>query len=116
MMEITTLVPDKDILNELGRRLKRLRKQRSLSQDELAKTAGIGVATLRRIEDGSDSQLGSWIKLMKALGLLNAIDALLPEHFNSPMVEAAQLNYAARRKKSSTTSNLGESLWGDEKP
>lgn len=116
MMEISTLIPDKDILNELGRRLQQLRKQRALSQDELAEAAGIGVATLRRIEDGSDSQLGSWIKLMKALQLLSAIDALLPEHFNSPMAEAAQLNYATRRKKSSTPSNLSESLWGDEKP
>ncbi len=110
MMEINVLIPDKDILQELGRRLKQLRKQRGLNQDELATAAGMGVATLRRIEDGSDSQLGSWIKLMKALQLLHGLDALMPENFNSPMAEAAQLGKAIRKKKPA------EPLWGDEKP
>jgi len=99
MMKITTLVPDKEILSELGSRLKKLRKQRKLNQDELAMAAGIGVATLRRIEDGQDSQLGSWIKLMKALDLLDPIDALLPENFRSPMAEAAKLGKAIKRRE-----------------
>lgn len=112
MMEITTLVPDKDILQELGRRLKKLRKQRGLNQDELATAAGIGVATLRRIEDGQDSQLGSWVKLMKALQRLEGVDGLLPENFRSPMAEAAELGKAIRPKKAKE----GAPLWGDEKP
>lgn len=109
-MEINTLVPDKEILHELGRRLKKLRKQRKLNQDELATAAGIGVATLRRIEDGQDSQLGSWIKLMKALDMIEAIDGLLPENYKSPMAEAAELGKAIRRKKPADD----ESLWRDE--
>jgi transcriptional regulator with XRE-family HTH domain len=112
MMEITPLVPDKDILSELGRRLKKLRKQRQLNQDELATAAGIGVATLRRIEDGQDSQIGSWIKLLKALQRLDGIDGLLPENFKSPMAEAADLGKAIRPKKTPA----GAPLWGDEKP
>lgn len=132
-MEITTLVPDKEILNELGRRLKKLRKQRKLNQDELALAAGIGVATLRRIEDGQDSQLGSWIKLMKALDLLDAIDSLLPENFRSPMAEAAKLGKAIKRYKvpaapasgpagqgtQAISEGAGDaqqtSIWGDER-
>lgn len=110
MMDITELTPDRDALKELGRRLKQVRKQRGLNQEELAEAAGMGVATLRRIEDGSDSQLGSWIKLMKALHMLSAIDALLPESFTSPMAEAARLGKAIRRKKPAGD----ESLWGDE--
>jgi len=133
MMEITTLIPDKEILQELGRRLKKLRKQRRLNQDQLAEAAGIGVATLRRIEDGQDSQLGSWIKLMKALQLLDAIDGLLPENFRSPMAEAAKLGKAIKRHKipaaaasssadqratgvSEGASDAKEtSIWGDER-
>lgn len=130
MMDITTLVPDKEILKELGRRLKKLRKQRKLNQDELATAAGIGVATLRRIEDGQDSQLGSWIKLMKALDLLDAIDSLLPANLSSPMAEAAKLGKAIKRHKvPAATGVVGEKasgvrdgpsstgktgLWGDE--
>lgn len=131
MMEIKALVPDKDILDELGRRLKKLRKQRGLNQDELAAAAGIGVATLRRIEDGQDSQLGSWVKLMKALDLLHAIDTLLPENLNSPMAEAAKLGKAIKLHKAPAATgpaaegvtgvrdgdSVGGSsgLWGDER-
>ncbi len=111
-MDIIELTPDREVLRELGRRLKQVRKQRGLNQQELAEAAGMGVATLRRIEDGSDSQLGSWIKLMKALQMLSAIDGLLPENFTSPMAEAARLGKAIRKTKTADDAPL----WGDEQP
>lgn len=108
-MNIDHLSPDKEILNELGARLARVRKQQGFTQDRLAEEAGLGVATLRRIEDGQDSQLGSWLKLLKALHMTAAIDQLLPENFNSPMSEAKRQR--GRRKKSDASHG-----WGDEKP
>jgi transcriptional regulator with XRE-family HTH domain len=93
-MKITHLTPETAILKELGRRLARVRKARGFSQDRLAGEAGIGVATLRRIEGGQDSQLESWLKILKALDMAPSVDALLPEDLKSPLAEAraAQLN------------------------
>jgi len=68
-MNINKLTPDTVILAELGARLARLRKQRGYSQQKLATEAGLGVATLRRIESGDGSQLDSWLKLLKALNM-----------------------------------------------
>ncbi|RBP51244.1 helix-turn-helix domain-containing protein [Arenicella xantha] len=107
-MKISHLSPDKLIQQELGARLQKIRKQYDYTQTQLAEAAGIGVATLRRIEDGKDSQLSSWIKLMKALEMSNAIDQLLPESFNSPMAEALS------RKRRSRASDSPSPIWRDE--
>lgn len=110
-MKIDQLTPEAEALRELGERLARVRKQQGFSQSDLAGDAGIGVATLRRIEGGQDSQLDTWMKLLKALGMADAIDALLPENFNSPMAEAI-----ARSDKRRKPSPSGGIKWGDEIP
>ena len=109
-MIITEFIPESDILKELAKRLAKIRKAHGYSQTELAKEAGIGVATLRRIEAGQDSQLETWLKILKALGMAHAIDALLPQTFNSPMAEALA-GKSRKRAKSSRSSGI---VWGDE--
>lgn len=108
-MRIEKLTTDAETLRELGRRLARLRKERRLAQDELAQSAGIGVATLRRIESGQDAQLGTWVKLLKALEMTAAIDGLVPERYESPMAEVRR---TARRSPGRSAD--GRVHWGDE--
>ncbi len=110
MSKITKLTPETDILSEFAQRLARIRKAQGYSQVALAKEAGIGVATLRRIEAGQDSQLETWLKLLKALDMAPAIDALLPETFDSPMAEAL----AGKSRKRSKPSPSSGIVWGDE--
>lgn len=107
-MKINNLTPDSIILKELGERLAKHRKQRCFSQDDLAEEAGLGVATLRRMEAGDGSQMESWLKLLKALQMMSAIDRFLPETAESPM---AQAKSQASRKQGGTTSGK---RWGDE--
>lgn len=108
IMKIDQLTPEAEMLNELGRRLAQIRKQQDYTQDQLAEEAGIGIATLRRVEGGQDSQLETWLKILKALGLTYAIDVLLPENYASPMAEAKAASGRKRRKPSSGL------VWGDE--
>jgi len=110
-MKIQSLTPESQILEELGRRLARVRKQRRLKQSVLAEEAGIGVATLRRIEAGHDSQMESWLKILKALGMIASIDALLPENFDSPMTEALSGRKRRRTRDKADT----QPRWGDQK-
>lgn len=112
-MRIDPLSPHRAILAELGQRLTRVRKSRRLSQQALSEQAGVGVATLRRIEDGSDAQLGSWLKILKALGMESSIDSLLPETFRSPVAEVLS---AKRRKRRRDQPLCGDFTWGDERP
>ncbi len=110
-MKIDFLTPNSVILQELGERLARIRKQQGLSQTRLAEEAGLGVATVRRMEAGQDGQMESWLKILKSLKMAAAIDALLPENYNSPMAEV--LSGSKRRKKNEASDGLAKK-WGDQ--
>ncbi|MBL8896564.1 MAG: helix-turn-helix domain-containing protein [Planctomycetes bacterium] len=118
-MKIDSLLPTAEVLRELGRRLAHVRKQQGLSQEDLARAAGVGIATLRRLEDGKDGKLGSWLRLLMALGMAGAIEGLLPEELRSPLAEvrgqrgrrsAAAKAPIARAEEASSTGFV----WGDE--
>ncbi len=110
-MQIDKLTPNNAILTELGERLARVRKRQGQSQEALAGEAGLGVATLRRIEDGGDGKLGSWLKILKALDLEAGIEALLPAIFQSPMEEAL----ANKKRSGGGRKPSGPKfVWGDE--
>lgn len=109
LMKIDELSPETEILRELGKRLARVRKQQGFAQEQLATMAGLGVATLRRIEGGQDGHMESWLKLLKALKMTQSIDALLPENFNSPMADVL----ATKRRRSRKPADSGK-VWGDE--
>ncbi len=111
-MKIQNLTPLDSALAELGRRLALARKTRGMSQQELADAAGIGVATLRRIEGGNDSQLGSWIKALGALDLIDAVDQLLPEEIRSPM---ADVKAASKRRRAGEPEEPTDP-WGGQAP
>lgn len=108
-MGIDELTPEHEALKTLGRRLAQVRKRQGLSQTRLAEEAGLGVATLRRIEAGQDSQMGSWIKLLKTLHMSASLDALVPASFQSPMAEALASRKGWRRKP-----KAAGLTWGDE--
>lgn len=110
-MKIDSLTPKSTAIEELGKRLARARKQQGFTQAQLAREAGLGIATLRRIEDGRDAQLGSWYKLLKALNMVSTIDALVPETFNSPMSEVK--SHQKRSSKPRKAEHIA--IWGDER-
>ena len=109
-MKIDYLTPEDAALVEMGRRLARVRKQQGFSQIRLAEEAGVGVATLRRIESGQDGQMGSWLKLLKGLRMTAAIDTLLPETFDSPMAEVL---FGAKKNQKARVAEPGI-RWGDQ--
>ncbi|MCH8264002.1 MAG: helix-turn-helix domain-containing protein [Proteobacteria bacterium] len=91
-MKITDITPNSAALKELGRRLALLRKRQGFTQARIAGAAGLGIATVNRIEAGQDAQFSSWLKLFKVLGIASALDVLLPEEVLSPMAEAMKQN------------------------
>lgn len=57
-------------LQDLGKEVARLRKDRGMTQTSLAKLAGLGQSTLARLETGGVAEFGSrkLLRLLEALG------------------------------------------------
>lgn len=73
------------MLDELGERLRNTRLNRDQSQAELADRAGVSVETVRKLEDGRNVSLTTLVKVLRALGRLDAFDGLIPEPGLSPI-------------------------------
>lgn len=99
-MPLTGTTPDPAALAELGRRLARQRLDRNLSQDDLAREAGVSKRTLHRMEHGHSAQMTNWIRVLRALDLLENLERFLPAPAPSPM---QQLKLQGRLRRRATS-------------
>lgn len=97
-MAITNVLADESVLRELGERLAAARVARDLTQAELAAEAGVSKRTLERLESGQvATQLSGFIRVCRALGLLDRFDALIPAATISPLVELQKRSQRRQR-------------------
>ncbi len=94
---------DAAVVDELGRRLRQMRLEQNLTQQDLAKEAGVSVATVRNLEDGKRTQLMTLIRVLRTLGLLSGMDQLVPVQRPSP-IELLRLRGRERQRASSPRS------------
>jgi transcriptional regulator with XRE-family HTH domain len=119
-MKIDEHIADEAVLAELGARLERTRLERNLTQRELAVQAGVERKVLVRMEGGESVRLVSFIRVLRALGLLDALDRLVPEPTPSP-IELLKLQGRQRRRATGRRRRAGRLpaqdepwRWGDE--
>lgn len=100
---------DAAALSELGSRLAQQRLQRNLTQAELATEAGVSKRTLVRFENGESGQLTNLIRVVRALGMLNNLDALIPPPTPSPLA-LLRSRSRVRRRASPRSQQHGPSI------
>jgi transcriptional regulator with XRE-family HTH domain len=98
-VKIERYLTDEAVLAELGARLERTRLERNLSQRELAEEAGVERKAVQRIEAGEPVKLASFIRVLRGLDLLDALDQLVPKPLPSP-IELLKLHGKRRRRAS----------------
>lgn len=76
---------DDAILELLGRRVAAARVRQNLTQAAVAEQAGVAKRTLEAIEAGGSSRLVSLVRVLRVLGLLDGLDAVVPELGPSPL-------------------------------
>ncbi len=115
-MRIESTNTDAVVLAELGRRLERTRLEQNLSQEQVAHEAGVSRATIERAEAGSPIKSNSLVRVLRALGRLEALDQLVPEPLPNP-VERRKLQGRQRRRaraRADRGEERGPWRWGDE--
>ncbi len=114
---------DQAVMERLGQRLSRARLDRNLTQADLATEAGVHKNTIFRLEAGGSTQLKNLVRVLRVLGLLDRLDAVVPEPVPSPLRELQARSRQRRRAVSRSDRDAGETgetagdwTWGDEAP
>ena len=119
-MRYSELATNDAVLAEIGRRLEQQRLALNLTQEELAAQAGLGRATLQRMERGELSQTVNLVKLLRALDLLDALDEVIPDQVRSPIAELEaerrghQRRRATGRRETTPETESAPWRWGDD--
>lgn len=122
-MRFSDDMSDETMLGLIGSRLADLRLSRDLTQQQVAKEAGIGLRTLQRMEAGEvATRLSGFVGVCRVLGIVGRFAMFLPELQISPM-DQLKLQGKKRARASGTTETYSTSLkdepdtwkWGDEK-
>lgn len=74
------------ILTKLGIRIKDTRIRKNITQEELAIEAGVSSLTIANIEKGKSVTLFMFISVLRALGILENLENLVPEMKVSPLL------------------------------
>jgi len=115
-MKIDSKMTDEALLRLLGERLSGIRLARNLTQQQLAEQAGLGLRTVQRLELGAAAtQLSGFIRVCRTLGLVENLEAFIPEPAVSPM---AQLKQAGRKRQRATGKKIAPDksekwTWGE---
>ena len=112
---------DATILAEIGDRVSSERLRRNITQHQLAEEAGISRSTLKRLENGESTQMTAFIRVLRALGLVEGLAMLLPAVAASPMQvlenqgkERQRASTKRQKPDSSRETDSDKWSWGDE--
>jgi transcriptional regulator with XRE-family HTH domain len=86
MQEDVTEKSGNEMIKELGKRYKTYRKRMGYTQKDIANRSGLSIFTISTFENGTFTgiTMASFIKLLRAMDMLEEIDKLLPEPPVSP--------------------------------
>lgn len=88
---------DREIAEEIGRRLRALRKARNLEIVDVAELADLDRSTISNAEHGKNPTLRTIIRLLRTYGRLGALESFIPEPEISPMQLIRQQKRSKRR-------------------
>ena len=96
---------DGHILKDLGQRVRRRRLNRNMSQEELAKRAGLSRRTIGLLESGCSVGLKVVIRILRVFKSLEDLNLFFPDEDFSPIELAKLKGYKRRRASSSRSKN-----------
>jgi transcriptional regulator with XRE-family HTH domain len=111
-MQIEHFGMDEAILSELGARIARYRLNKNMTQEVLAREAGVSLSTLKRMElGGHATTIVNFIRILRALKLLENLELVLPEQPVSPLQQVSSSKKTRKRASSKHKPPQPDSPW-----
>lgn len=113
-MDISVMTSDEEILRIIGERLKKMRINAAMSQNDIVEKTGISRRTLYNIETGKDVSFSNVIKVLRALNKISSLNIVFPEQRDQPE-DLFRLKKARERvTKKKKEMDEPSIKWGDE--
>lgn len=107
-----SLQSDQDIMKNLASRFDALRLSKEMKDEELVAKSGVSSVTISKFRSGKNITLKTLISLLRALGEVDRLEALLPEGKEwSPL---ALKNTSPKKRVRSKVKKNSSFTWGDE--
>ena len=90
---------DQAVLKELGQRIQQGRLDNDISQEALARKAGVGRNVVQNVESGKIYTIIGFIRILRVLGLIEELDQLFPNLGPNPL-ELVKLKGHQRQRAS----------------
>lgn len=103
---------------QIGERLAAQRLSRNLTQRDLAASAAISLATLKRLEAGENVSLDTLVRVMGAMDLEGRLELLLPPADVRPVDRVRPAGVERKRATTRPSPRLAPStpwVWGDRR-
>jgi len=99
----------------LCRRLEGIRLARNITQQQLAREAGVSTRTIGRMAKGLGVSVDTFIRVLTALGLQGNLEALLPDPSVRPIERIGKGGGERKRARRGSGKERGTAWrWGDE--
>lgn len=111
------MLSDMMILQRIGDRVKNARLKQNITQKSLSEAANVSLTTLKNMESGEIRSVDALLRILRTLGLLDALQPLVDEEQLSPREYYEMMNKAKRKPrqravgKMNRTMNREESEW-----
>ncbi|MDA0706601.1 MAG: helix-turn-helix transcriptional regulator [Proteobacteria bacterium] len=100
--------------SSLGSKLERLRLSKNINQSALAEEAGVSRRTITRLENGDGTSLDTLIRVMRALGIVDRLETLLPDPATRPIERIKLGGRERKRARMKKGSSADAWSWGAE--
>jgi transcriptional regulator with XRE-family HTH domain len=102
-------------LRDLGTRIARIRLGRNLTQEGLAKEAGVVTRSIGRLEAGERTSLDTLVRVLTALNLGDRLSSVLPNPDVRPIERVRRQGHERQRaRERHTVPKATEWAWGEE--
>ncbi len=92
------------LIKTLGERIQQKRLNKNLSQEDLAKKAGVSRRAIYLLESGHSTTMSTFLNILRGLNALAELDSFLPQPKQSP-IQLAKLEGRTRQRASGVRKN-----------